>query len=250
LFGASAPLKQFPLLLKFLDCAKTLSVQVHPNDAQAAKLDPPDLGKTEAWVVLAAEPGSLIYAGLKPGVDRAMLERETKRGTCDQCLHSFTPQAGDCVLIEAGTVHALGAGLLVAEIQQASDTTYRLFDWNRVDRDGKPRELHVEQALDTIDFSRGPVEPVHPRALAEHGGERLIACDKFVLDRWRLSGRRDLSRDNRFHILTLIEGRAVLTSADSKHQLERGDTVLIPASAPAVEIVSAGAATLLDMYLP
>ena len=151
-------------MFKFLDAQKTLSVQVHPNDDQAARLDPPDLGKTEAWVVLAAEPGSRIYAGLKRGFDRHALEREVHRGTCELCLHSFEPQPGDCVFIPAGTVHALGAGLVVAEIQQASDTTFRLFDWNRVDRDGKPRPLHIRESLDTINYLRGQVQPQTPAA--------------------------------------------------------------------------------------
>src|SRR5262245_51414230 len=142
LFGRHYPRNQFPLLLKFLDCQRTLSVKVHPNDEQGAKLDPPDLGKTEAWLVLSAEAGSKIYSGLQQGVDRQTLEREVARGNCEVCLHEFEPHAGDCVLIEAGTVHARGAGLLVAEIQQASDTTYRHFDWNRLDTDAKPRQLH------------------------------------------------------------------------------------------------------------
>src|SRR5207245_2472669 len=111
----------------------------------------PDLSKTEAWVVLHAEPGSLIYAGLKRGFDRAALQREVQRGTTELCLHRLEPKPGDCLFIPAGTVHALGAGLLVAEIQEASDTTFRLFDWNRVGPDGNPRPLHVEQALATID---------------------------------------------------------------------------------------------------
>ena len=131
LLGRHAGLGQFPLLLKFLDCNRTLSVQVHPNDVQGALLDPPDLGKTEAWVVLAADAGSKIYAGLKAGVTREDLRAALEAGTCEACLHQFEPQVGDCVFIRAGTVHALGAGLVIAEIQQASDTTFRLFDWNR-----------------------------------------------------------------------------------------------------------------------
>ena len=250
LFGRHQPQRQFPLLLKFLDCQQTLSVQVHPNDEQGAKLDPPDLGKTEAWVVLAAEPGSKIYAGLKPGVDRATLEREVSRGTCDACLHEFEPRVGDCVLIEAGTVHALGAGLLIAEIQQASDTTYRLFDWNRVDRDGKPRALHIQQALDTIDFNRGPVDSVQPISTENAGVERLVACDKFVLDRWRIDAVHQLPRDDRFHIIAVVEGSLSLNADSSREELKRGDSILVPASVSNAEIAPRGKAVLLDMYLP
>jgi mannose-6-phosphate isomerase len=250
IFGRHDPRDQFPLLLKFLDCHQTLSVQVHPNDEQAAKLDPPDLGKTEAWVVLAAEPGSKIYAGLKPGVDRQTLERELARGNCEACLHEFEPRAGDCVLIEAGTVHALGAGLLIAEIQQASDTTYRLFDWNRVDRDGKPRELHIEQALNVTDYTRGPVNAVPPTPTGEQGIERLVQCDKFILDRLRLSAAHTPPNDNRFHILAVVEGAVSISTKNESCNLQRGGTVLIPSTSGEVKIAPQGRAVVLDMYLP
>jgi mannose-6-phosphate isomerase len=250
LFGRHYPLRQFPLLFKFLDCQKTLSVQVHPNDCQAALLSPPDLGKTEAWVILAAEPGSQVFAGLKPGVDRNALERALADGNCDRCLYEFKPHVGDCVFIEAGTVHALGAGLLVAEIQQASDTTFRLFDWNRVDRDGKPRALHIEESLETIDFRRGPVGPVVPIVTPQPHVEHLVTSDKFVLDRWKMESRAPLAVDNRFHILSLIEGRARVSAHDCRHELRRGDTVLVPACMNVVEIEPQGRAALLDAYLP
>ncbi len=168
LLGRHNPQPRFPLLFKFLDCEKTLSVQVHPNDQQAARLDPPDAGKTEAWVVLSAEPGSVIYAGLKRGFDRAALEREVARGTCELCLHRFEPEPGDCIFLPAGGIHALGAGLMIAEIQQASDVTFRLYDWNRMGTDGQPRPLHIQQALDVIDYQRGPIDPqkLRPRSAA------------------------------------------------------------------------------------
>jgi mannose-6-phosphate isomerase len=225
-------------------------VQVHPNDKQAARLQPPDLGKTEAWVVLATEPGSKIYAGLQPGVDRKTLESAIAAGKCDRCLHQFEPRVGDCVLIEAGTVHALGAGLLIAEIQQASDTTYRLFDWNRVDRDGKPRLLHIAEALDVIDFERGPVQPVTPQLTDCPHVERLVSCDKFVLDRWRIDSAQPLATRNRFHVLSLIEGAARVRANDRVHELRRGQTVLLPASSEGAEVEPQGRAVLLDMYLP
>lgn len=250
LLGRHYPQDQLPLLFKYLDCQRTLSVQVHPNDEQAAQLDPPDLGKTEAWVVLAARPGSKIYAGLKPGIDQETLERELANGNCEICLHAFEPRAGDCLLIEAGTVHALGAGLLVAEIQQASDTTFRLFDWNRVDTDGKPRALHVQQSLDTIDYSRGPVNPAIPQLSNRTHIERLVQCDKFILDRWRLDASQTFDNDNRFHILSAIEGGASVRSEDSQRELRRGDTILIPACCGQIEVVPQDRAVLLDMYLP
>lgn len=128
---------RFPLLLKYLDCHRVLSVQVHPDDDYGLKMNPPDLGKTEAWYIIKAEPGAVLYAGLKPGVDEKALLEAIKNGKTAECLHVIEPQAGDCVFIPAGTVHALGAGLLVAEIQQASNTTFRLYDWDRVDDKGQ-----------------------------------------------------------------------------------------------------------------
>ncbi len=249
-FGRHKSRAQFPLLFKFLDCQQNLSVQVHPNDAQAANLDPPDSGKTEAWVVLSADPGSKIYAGLKAGVDQQSLERELARGHCEMCLHEFEPHVGDCVLIEAGTVHAIGAGLLIAEIQQASDTTYRLFDWNRLDRDGKPRPLHIRQALDTIDFDRGPVFPVTPTATSRPSVERLVGCDKFLMDRWRVDSLQKIADDDRFHILTVVEGNISLNIEAGGCHLRRGHTILISAASCNVEISPQGPAVLLDMYLP
>jgi mannose-6-phosphate isomerase len=250
LFGRHQPQRQFPLLLKFLDCHQTLSVQVHPNDEQAAKLDPPDLGKTEAWVVLAAERGSRIYAGLKPGVDRAALERELARGTCETCLHSFEPKVGDCVLIEAGTVHALGAGLLIAEIQQASDTTFRLFDWNRVGIDGKPRPLHIQQALNVIDFSRGPVNPVERLPRNGEGIHNRIESDKFTLTCFQLTDAKRYGNTAQFHILAVLEGQVAVCCDRSCGDLTKGDTVLVPAFCDSFELQVKGSARILEANLP
>lgn len=246
LFGEHSGQHQFPLLFKLLDCNRTLSVQVHPNDAQGAKLDPPDLGKTEAWVVLAAEPGSKIYAGLNPGVTREDLQKTLESGTCDQCLHTLEPSVGDCIFIEAGTVHALGEGLVIAEIQQASDTTFRLFDWNRVGADGQPRPLHIEQSLEVTNFQRGPVSPQQPQTSDDSSRERLVECDKFLLDRVTLTSPQSLGGNNRFRLLVVIDGE--LTVGDEK--LKLGETCLIPATAGEVEVVPHESAVLLDICLP
>ncbi len=245
LFGRHAGQTQFPLLFKFLDCNRTLSVQVHPNDAQGALLDPPDLGKTEAWVVLAADPGSKIYAGLKAGITQDDLRQALESGTCDQCLHTFEPQVGDCVFIEAGTVHALGEGLVIAEIQQASDTTFRLFDWNRVGADGQPRQLHIEQSLEVTNFNRGPVSP-QPAAQRHPTQEHLVDCEKFVLDRHTLASSQPLGGEDRFHLLVVLEGTVTLND----EKLSLGETCLLPAAAGATEIVPQGRAVVLDISCP
>jgi mannose-6-phosphate isomerase len=251
LFGRQPSQPSFPLLFKFLDAQTMLSVQVHPNDAQAGQLTPPDAGKTEAWLVLAAEPGSAIYAGLKRGFDRAAFARELTRGTCELCLNRLEPRVGDCILLPAGTVHALGAGLLIAEIQQSSDTTYRLFDWNRIGPNGKPRPLHIDHALDVIDYDRGPVMPAAPVATDRPQVMRLTACDKFVLDRWQIALPRDIGGDDRFHILSVIEGSATAANDSAGKPLQTGETILLPASAGPIRLDPAPPhAVVLDIYLP
>lgn len=269
LLGQHAPQTRFPLLFKFLDAQRKLSVQVHPNDAQAAQLQPPDLGKTEAWVVVDAEPGATLYAGLKRGFDRAALEGEIDRGTCDSCLHQLDVSPGDCVFLPAGTVHAIGAGLLIAEIQQSSDTTYRVFDWNRVGTDGKPRQLHVEQALAVIDFDRGPVDAQQPQPTDRTAWERLVECDKFIMDRATFSeGSQEAGQDegqaatattggdNRFHLLAVLCGDIRVTATNISdpevrpEDLTRGDTLLVPSSTGEVQLEPDGDAVVLDIYLP
>jgi mannose-6-phosphate isomerase len=251
LFGQHEPPEQFPLLFKFLDAHRNLSVQVHPDDAQAARLDPPDLGKTEAWVVLHADPGSLIYAGLRPGVDRSVLEQRIAAGETESCLHRFEPKAGDCVFIPAGTVHALGAGLVVAEIQQASDTTLRLFDWNRVGPDGRPRPLHVEAALEVIDFQRGPVTPQVPETTSLPHVERLVACDKFILDRWHIqTGEQMVGGDGRLHVVVVVQGVIDLQGGSASQPLVKGQTILLPAATGPCSVRPHGVVVLLDIYLP
>ena len=220
---------RFPLLLKFLDAQRSLSVQVHPDDELGAKLDPPDLGKTEAWYVLDAEPGSKIFAGLKAGVTRAQFSTAIDSGEVEPLLHSFEPKRGDCVFIEAGTMHAIGAGLLIAEIQQASNTTYRVFDWNRVDADGNARPLHIEQALEATHFDRGPVSPAQSTQ-DEFGRETLVACDQFEMQRWELSQEAVVECQGEFKIVACTQGRVEVFDDRYPVTLELGQTVLLPAS--------------------
>lgn len=251
LLGKHAPQPRFPLLFKLLDAQKVLSVQVHPNDAAAAQLTPPDLGKTEAWVVLHAEPGSVVYAGLKRGFDRPALEREVVRGTSELCLHKFEPKAGDCIFIPAGVVHALGAGLVIAEIQQASDTTFRLYDWKRLGPDGQPRPLHIEQSLDAIDYAIGPMNPQTPRVSQCNGcvHEELVNCDKFVLQRWQLTTPQKIGGDNRCYLVCVIDGQLSIAGDPLNEPLRRGQTALLPASSPAL-LHPQSTATVLVASLP
>lgn len=222
---------RFPLLFKFLDANKTLSVQVHPDDAYAQMMNPPDLGKTEAWVVIHADPESLLYAGLKHGTERNDLENAIHSGTLADVLNEIEVTGGDCVFIPAGTVHALGEGLVIAEIQQASNTTFRLFDWNRLGADGKPRDLHVKQSLEVTDFNRGPVllQVAHR---IDDMREVLVECEQFQLQRWTVTAGSDFDFHGQggFQIVSVLAGSVSLAGDPSASDLKVGDTCLYPAA--------------------
>ncbi len=244
----SQPPDRFPLLLKYLDCNRVLSVQVHPDDEYGASMPQPDLGKTEAWYIVASTPESLVYAGLKSGVDRAALREAIDAGETERVLYSFHPEPGDCLFIPAGTVHALGAGLLVAEIQQSSDTTFRLFDWNRFGADGQPRPLHIEQALDVTDYAGGPVEP-RKSDPAVSGWQTLVECDKFVL-RSLHSGESTVGGGPKFQIVTVPRGTGTLRLGDESWQLRAGETLFLPAGLEPLGITVDDDSTALAMGLP
>ena len=241
---------RFPLLLKFLDANDVLSVQVHPDDETALGQVEPDLGKTEAWYVLDADPGSVIYAGLKQGVDRARLQQAVDTKTTESVLHQIRPKPGDCIFVPAGTVHAIGSGLLIAEIQQSSDTTFRLFDWDRVDAEGNRRPLHIEQALQATDYSLGPVE-VQPKTPTEI--ERvfeLVSCEHFKMRLWQLTKMRSLETQNQFRLLTVVAGEMQVSTESSVLHVNRGQTILVPASLPKVRIEPLNSAEFLEITTP
>ncbi|MGI9471823.1 MAG: class I mannose-6-phosphate isomerase, partial [Rubripirellula sp.] len=248
LLGSERADQSFPLLLKYLDCNRVLSVQVHPSDEYALRMDEPDLGKTEAWYIVAAEADSQIYAGLKPDVDRDALQDAIRTGTTEQVLHSFHPNPGDVVFIPAGTVHALGAGLLVAEIQQSSNTTFRLFDWNRLDAEGNSRPLHLKQGVEVTDFETGPIEP-RTIASGQSGWQEIVHCDKFVL-RLIESGSGPIAGDGKFHILTVPRGKATLRIDGEVLSLATGETLLLPAAMTPCSIETGPQSTVMGMHLP
>ena len=248
---AVGPRDQFPLLVKFLDAHRNLSVQVHPDDALGRRLAD-DNGKTEAWVVLHAEPGSLIYSGLRAGVDRSTFESALESGAVEPLLHRFEPKAGDCLFIPAGTVHAIGAGVMVAEVQQMSDATFRVFDWGRLGTDGRPRTLHISEALASIDFDAGPVVPVTSSPLERPWGtiEHLVTCRYFALDRLRLRGEAEVGSTERFSILVGLGGEAEVRHDRKSYPIGFGQTLLLPAQIGTCRIVPSGDATLLTCSIP
>jgi mannose-6-phosphate isomerase len=252
MLGKSGRFQRFPLLLKFLDARDVLSVQVHPADARTDLLQPGESGKTEAWVVLETGPKSRIYAGLQPGTTADVLRRALAERTVADHLTSFAPRAGDAVFIKAGTVHSL-ADVVVFEVQQNSDVTFRLYDWDRVDpKTGQPRALHVDQALACIDFSQGAIgttAPVAESALPVRR-ERLFDCEHFRL--WRLRGETPFTvgAAGAPRVLVCIDGAGQLRHGADRHAVRKGDVLLLPAVIGACAFRPRGAVNLLEVAMP
>jgi mannose-6-phosphate isomerase len=250
--SALADRDQFPLLVKYIDAHQDLSVQVHPDDVKGQRLAG-DSGKTETWVILEADPGSAIYAGLKQGVDRDEFAKAIRSGSVEPLLHRLEPKPGDCILIESGTVHAIGAGVLLAEIQQTSDATFRVFDWGRLGPGGKPRALHIDQALESIDFKRGPVSPIRPRIdRLPDGGmrEQLSRSAYFALERLNLESTTSGGRPDRFTILMGLAGSFEVRHPAETIRVDFGKTLLLPAALGRCELIPLGEAKLLSCVVP
>jgi mannose-6-phosphate isomerase len=252
--GAPVPADtSFPWLVKFLDCHDWLSVQVHPDERAVTELWPGEGSKTEAWFVLDATPGGKIYAGLRPGVDEAVLRRALTAGTVADCLHAFTPQVGDCVFLPAGTVHAVGGGVLMAEVQQTSDATFRLFDWNRRDATGQLRPLHVEESLRAIHWDQGPVAPVRVENLYAASGparrQTLVECPYFGLDYVEETARFNLP-GQRLHAIIVVHGSGRLYAGGAQETIAPGQVWLLPAALTVAEMEPQPRVGLLVSRLP
>ncbi len=219
-FGLTAPqTSDFPLLVKILDARDTLSLQVHPPDSCAAALGGEP--KTEMWVVVDAEPGAALFCGVNEGVGRDEFAAALAAGTAADCVPRLPVRSGDAIFIPSGRLHAIGAGLVIFEIQQNSDTTYRVFDWNRVGLDGKPRPLHVEESLRCIDFSDTTPELTPPDAVV------LASCDHFEVLRRRVVAGQSMSWGNagEFSIIAVVSGEVLLAG----ESMGPGDFAMVPA---------------------
>jgi mannose-6-phosphate isomerase len=225
---------RFPLLLKLLDARDVLSVQVHPDDAAAQRLGEPDVGKTEMWHVLHADPGSTLICGLDPEVDAPRLAGAINLGDIEELMIRFPVAPGDSVFVPAGTVHAIGAGNLLAEIQQNSDLTYRLYDWGRVDDQGNPRQLHVEKSLAATRFGSHHSGKATPLTVQESGSTRtlLAACRYFTAERLAFAGGAcdRNTRGDSFHILLGVSGSLHVQTDAGNAILNPGKSILIPSS--------------------
>ena len=243
---------RFPLLLKFLDVREKLSLQVHPADDRQDLLPAGETGKTEAWVVLEAGTDSRIYAGLKPGTTVDDLRRAVANGVPADKVASFVPKDGDAVLIPAGTVHSLG-GVVVFEIQENSDVTFRLDDWGHVDPEtGRPRALQVEAALSAIDMAQGAVGPVSPvmEETAPIERERLFDCEHFRL--WRLRGQSPFAVGTAGapRVVVCTAGAGRMEHGGQTYAVGKGDVWLLPAAVGACAFWPAGPMTVVEVALP
>jgi len=245
--------RRFPLLLKFLDAHELLSVQVHPSKAHPELIPAGDTAKTEAWVVIEAEKGSHIYAGLRLGTTADTLRKSLDDGTIADHLVCIVPKPGDAVFIPAGTVHTLGEDVVVFEVQQDSDVTFRLYDWGHIDsKTNKPRPLQVDQAFACIDFGASNCGLVAPRieTTTPVERERLFDCDAFQL--WRLLGQDPFTvgATAEPRVLVCIEGSGQLVHKGTPYAVGRGDVWLLPAEAGKCAFQPGGEVTLLEIAIP
>ncbi|MCQ2227262.1 MAG: class I mannose-6-phosphate isomerase [Bacteroidales bacterium] len=243
---------KFPLLVKLIDTNNDLSIQVHPNDA-LAKERHGKFGKTEMWYVIDAQPGSYLYAGFKDSIGKEEYARRVADGTICDVLARHEVQSGDVFYIPAGRIHAIGKGILLAEVQQSSDVTYRIYDYNRLGLDGKPRELHTELAVDAIDFSVEDDYLTHYRSSINHP-ERVIDSPFFKVKMLQVnrSFHRRMYKYDTFIIYTCINGECKIVLRDTNYSvvLKSGNSCLIPASVADYDVVPIGESPrLLEIYI-
>jgi mannose-6-phosphate isomerase len=248
LLGDAKPASKnrFPLLIKILDAREKLSLQVHPPASKATELKGEP--KTEMWFIADAAPGAELFVGLKRGVTRTEFEKKISDGSVADCFHRVPVRAGDMMFLPSGRVHAIGDGLVIFEIQQNSDTTYRVFDWNRVGLDGKPRELHVAQSLASIDFN-----DFEPKLVSEKfSGDEKIQSRPLVHDKLfnvenleMKSGAVVKLKEQKLQIVAAVNGQIEIKSNSESVKLFGGQFCLIPASLERTQILAKSGATLL-----
>lgn len=240
---------EFPLLIKYLDCNDKLSVQVHPDDALALERHG-SFGKTEAWYVVDCKPGASIYLGFKDlNLTREEYIAAVAESRLEELLNKVEVKPGDVFFIPAGTVHALGAGLEVVEVQQTSDVTYRIYDWDRVDAEGKSRELHTSLAVDAIDFE-SDAELLHREYnLAKGGDAKVIECNYFTMTLHEVAGVKELDRSSldSFVVFIALNGSVRIVADGNEETLAEGEVILIPAEVN--DITIEGDAKLMEVYI-
>lgn len=247
--------QRFPLLIKLLDANRKLSVQVHPDDAYAQEHEGGELGKSEMWVILHAEKDASILLGVEEGADRDGFGAAVESGALEPLLHEIPVRSGDFICVPSGSLHAILGGLLIAEIQQNSDVTYRVYDWNRLGKDGKPRPLHIDKALDVINFDQVEPDLPAPKEISDAAGvSRWELCTNpyFTVERLELDDGAGFSGtcDGRtLEIWGCISGEAAVGGGDDEVSIPSVTFTLLPASMGPFTIEARGACTLLRTYL-
>lgn len=243
---------RFPLLVKIIDAKQRLSLQVHPEDDFAIMNENGELGKNEMWFVLKAKKGAKVTLGLKDGVTREAFAKALEEGTVTECINEIEVEAGDVINIPAGLVHSIEEDIMLAEVEENSDMVYRVYDWGRMGLDGKPRALHIEKALEVIDFEgRLPKEKVQGVVDSRRGSELIhyIYEEDFAVDRIELKSEfKDSTENDHMMIYMCIKGRAEILWDDSSTSLQSGEVVLIPAEVGDYSIVGKG--SMIRTYIP
>jgi len=243
ILGSAVP--RLPLLFKFIDAQDDLSVQVHPNDAQAQHIEKYPYGKTEAWYILHAEPGATLIHGFKDMVDPTHVRASLKQNRLQELLAYVPVRAGDVIFVPAGTVHAIQRGIVLAEIQENSDITYRLYDWGRVD---ETRPLHIDQSLQVSNFAPSLSHTIPSLIIHQSGYDQhfLVACQYFVFERLDVRAALRISSQHRFQIISIVQGAARINDVDAS----LGQTLLIPAQLETFEITPIAPCQILRAYIP
>jgi len=217
--------KEFPLIIKLIDAKKNLSIQVHPDDAYA-QVHEGQFGKTEMWYVLQAEEGAFLYQGFKHGIAKTEFEQRIKDNTLEEVLNKVYVKPGDVIFIEPGTLHSIGAGILLLEVQQSSNVTYRIYDYGRLNSDGRPRDLHIRQAIDVTKLEK-------PSAEIPSKGDSVVTCEYFDVKSIKVtegSSYTAFTDKRSFASLLVTDGEGTVGSGDSSFTVKKGDALFIPAN--------------------
>ena len=245
----------FPLLVKFIFAEEKLSVQVHPDDEYAARHEQAagGRGKTEMWYAIRARPGAEVLAGLKPGVTPEIFRRAIEDGSAEECLQHVPLRAGEAIFVPAGTAHTIGAGLVLCEIQEYSDLTYRVFDYNRRDAQGRARELHIEKALQVIRFGEQRGGKIEPARIARRGATEsfFVACRFFAVEKWEFAEPSGLATSpEHFELLIILEGRGSIQWGGESVEFAPAQTWLLPAALGAYQLTPRKSTSALRAYVP
>jgi mannose-6-phosphate isomerase len=250
-----AAIADFPLLVKFIFPTDKLSIQVHPDDAYASAHEKAagGRGKTEMWHVVSAYSGAQVLVGLKPGVDKEKFCAGLAQHTLESLFEAIPVNAGDTLFVPAGTPHTIGPGMVICEVQEYSDLTYRVYDYGRVDAHGKPRDLHIEKALEVTNFGTRAGGKVTPLPLPADGAARslLTACRFFATERWECSEKCEILIDAaRFELIVVLEGAGNFSWPDSAARYHRGECWLVPASQGRIWVQPEAPTSLIRTYVP